>query len=315
MENSETIALPDLELFSAPYFFFSINRKSELLYLSPSAEQILGYLPEKIIGRRYTEFLDPTSPLNSEIVDCRKYRFEVGVNYQQLHVVETKDSKLKVLKIQTYGESNEKGRVKIIHGIAQDVTDIYFVEQEMHSRLTELEKSDRRLSERERKVMELVVSGMLNKSIARKLDIRERSVEKIRSRLVEKFEAETMFEVVSKATELKILQDVILLAHDAHDGPVWGAAVMAVFWAGTVPVMVALVLGLSRLGTSIQKRIPVAMASLVILVGVFTIAFRAPVAIGNDSHVVDRPGSDRPDALIEQVQNVDHTELPCCSQK
>ena len=97
------------------------------------------------------------------------------------------------------------------------------------------------------------------------------------------------------------------------------------FWAGTVPVMVALVMGLSKLGTSIQKRIPVAMASLVILVGVFTIAFRAPVAIGNDSQVVDRPGADRPGAdrpgadrpgaLIEQVQNVDHTELPCCSQK
>lgn len=97
--------------------------------------------------------------------------------------------------------------------------------------------------------------------------------------------------------------------------PVWGAAVMAVFWAGTVPVMVALVLGLSKLGTSIQKRIPVAMASLVILVGVFTIAFRAPVAIGNDSNVVDRSGSDRPNALIEQVHSVDHTELPCCSQK
>lgn len=219
MKNSPSFALPDLELISAPYFFFSINRKSELLYVSPSTEQVLGYTPKKIIGRRYTEFLDPTSPLNSEVVDCRKFRFEGGENYEQLRVVETRGSKLKVLKVQTYGEQNEKGHVKIIHGIAQDVTDVYFVEQEMHNRLADLEESDRRLSERERMVMELVVSGMLNKSIARKLKIRERSVEKIRSRLVEKFNAETMFEVVSKATELKILQDVILLAHEPHDGP------------------------------------------------------------------------------------------------
>lgn len=97
--------------------------------------------------------------------------------------------------------------------------------------------------------------------------------------------------------------------------PVWGAAVMAVFWIGTVPVMVALVLGLSKLGASIQKRIPVAMAALVILVGIFTITLRAPVAIGNDSQIADTPGNVGPTSLIEKVQNIDHAELPCCSQK
>ena len=84
---------------------------------------------------------------------------------------------------------------------------------------------------------------------------------------------------------------------------------MAVFWAGTVPVMVALMLGLNHLGHSIQRRIPTAMASIVILVGVFTIAFRAPVAIGADTRVVGET-----DALIEQVNSIDQHELPCCSQ-
>lgn len=219
MKNSEKYALPDIELFSEPYFFFSINRKSELLYVSPSVEQILGYLPEKITGQRYTKFLDATSPLNADAEDCRKIRFEAGENYAQLRVLETSDSKLKVLKVQTYQAQDAKGRTSFVHGIAQDVTDVYFVEQEMHSRLITLEEADSRLSERERMVMELVVAGMLNKSIARKLNIRERSVEKIRSRLVEKFNAETMLEVISKATEFKILRDVILLAHDAHNGP------------------------------------------------------------------------------------------------
>lgn len=91
--------------------------------------------------------------------------------------------------------------------------------------------------------------------------------------------------------------------------PLWGAAVMAVFWSGTVPVMVALALGLNQLGQSVQRRIPVAMASIVILVGVFTIAFRAPVAIGNDTEVVGPSES-----LVNQVKNIDQSELPCCSE-
>jgi sulfite exporter TauE/SafE len=95
----------------------------------------------------------------------------------------------------------------------------------------------------------------------------------------------------------------------AGTGSPWqGAVVMVVFWSGTVPIMAALMLGLSGLGSSIQRRIPVAMASMVIVIGIFTIVFRAPVAIGGDTKVVGQNG-----ALIEQVQNIDHAELPCCS--
>ncbi len=92
--------------------------------------------------------------------------------------------------------------------------------------------------------------------------------------------------------------------------PVIGAVVMAVFWSGTVPIMVALMLGWNQLGHSIQRRIPVAMASLVILIGIFTITFRAPIAIGKETKVVDQTG-----ALIEQVRDLDETELPCCEEK
>ena len=84
---------------------------------------------------------------------------------------------------------------------------------------------------------------------------------------------------------------------------------MAVFWAGTVPIMAALMFGLSGLGQSIQRRVPVAMASLVIVIGVFTILFRAPIAIGEDTKVVGQT-----DEMIQQIQNVDHSELPCCQE-
>lgn len=92
--------------------------------------------------------------------------------------------------------------------------------------------------------------------------------------------------------------------------PLQGAIVMAVFWAGTVPIMAALMLGVSGLGKTIQRRIPAAMASLVILIGIFTIAFRAPVVIGEDTNIVGNS-----EALIQQVQNVDQDKLPCCSEE
>lgn len=92
--------------------------------------------------------------------------------------------------------------------------------------------------------------------------------------------------------------------------PLWGAAVMAVFWAGTAPIMVALALGLNKIGKSFQKRIPVAMAALVILVGVFTIAVRAPVAIGGETKIAEGT-----EGMVEQVREVDHSELPCCGGK
>ncbi len=90
--------------------------------------------------------------------------------------------------------------------------------------------------------------------------------------------------------------------------PVSGVLLMATFWLGTVPIMTALVLGVNQIGKRIRKRLPVIMASLVVLIGVFTISFRAPVVIGAEPNVVSGI-----EALTEQVTNVDQHELPCCS--
>jgi sulfite exporter TauE/SafE len=90
--------------------------------------------------------------------------------------------------------------------------------------------------------------------------------------------------------------------------PFWGAIVMTAFWAGTVPIMAALMLGFGHLGTSIQKHIPVTMAVVVIAVGVFTIVFRAPVAIAGEQFKVVNNKQE----LIQQINSVNHGQLPCC---
>lgn len=91
--------------------------------------------------------------------------------------------------------------------------------------------------------------------------------------------------------------------------PLWGALVMAVFWAGTVPIMSALILGFDRIGVAVQRHVPTMMASLVIAIGVFTIVYRAPVVIGSEANVVSGTKN-----LTSQIKHIDHQSLPCCHQ-
>lgn len=91
--------------------------------------------------------------------------------------------------------------------------------------------------------------------------------------------------------------------------PWWGAVLMASFWAGTVPIMAALMLGFGQLGASIQKHVPVTMAVIVIAIGVFTIVFRAPIVMAGEQFEVVNGKQN----LIQQVEGIDQEQLPCCS--
>jgi len=92
--------------------------------------------------------------------------------------------------------------------------------------------------------------------------------------------------------------------------PLWGTILMMVFWAGTVPIMTALMLGFHKFGQGLQKRVPVMMACLVIFLGVFTLVFRAPVVLNQAPSIV--LGAE---ALTEQINQIDQSELPCCSEE
>ncbi|QNN23421.1 response regulator transcription factor [Planctomycetales bacterium ZRK34] len=74
----------------------------------------------------------------------------------------------------------------------QKLRDNEQVVQEVESGLSEL-------SPREREVMELVVTGMLNKQIAAELGISIKTVEVHRARVMEKMQAESLAELVRKA--------------------------------------------------------------------------------------------------------------------
>ena len=75
----------------------------------------------------------------------------------------------------------------------------------MFQRRDELARISEAISNRERDVLERVMSGKLNKSIAKELSVSQRTVESARSRLMRKFGANTSAEMVRIATELEML--------------------------------------------------------------------------------------------------------------
>lgn len=128
---------------------------------------------------------------------------------------------------------------------------------------------------------------------------------------------------------------VFALAAASTASPILGGLVMAVFWAGTVPILLALGFGWGRLSSKFQAKVPFVMSALVILIGVFTVVYRSPIDLGtmvaidqvlhgDEKQTTDALGSVTPAALIrpknaqeavEQIQSLDHRQLPCCQGK
>jgi FixJ family two-component response regulator len=74
---------------------------------------------------------------------------------------------------------------------------------EKERELTQLRTRSGRLSAREREVMKLVVTGMLNKQVAAELDASEATIKMYRSQVMKKMQAKSLPELVRMADKLK----------------------------------------------------------------------------------------------------------------
>ena len=83
--------------------------------------------------------------------------------------------------------------------------------------------------------------------------------------------------------------------------PLWGTLVMVSFWAGTVPILSALILGAGKLTNSLGRRVPYVMAGLVIAIGIFTMVYRAPVDLSDQS--VQAAGQGRQSSVMGKMNN------------
>jgi sulfite exporter TauE/SafE len=91
-----------------------------------------------------------------------------------------------------------------------------------------------------------------------------------------------------------------------------GAAIMAAFWSGTVPVLAVLGVGVQKLAGPLRRHLPTATAVLVVAVGVATVFGRLTVpayadgaAEGDHTHV-------SLDESVERVGSLNASPPPCC---
>lgn len=91
--------------------------------------------------------------------------------------------------------------------------------------------------------------------------------------------------------------------------PVQGAAVMAVFWAGTLPMMVGLGLGLQKLAGPLRRHVPALTSIALVAVGLYTLVVRLSVPAGAAWIVAPADSA----SAAERVRALNAEEMPCCA--
>jgi sulfite exporter TauE/SafE len=93
--------------------------------------------------------------------------------------------------------------------------------------------------------------------------------------------------------------------------PITGAAVMAIFWAGTVPILAGLGIGAQALAGPLRARLPVLTSVLLVGVGIYTVFGRLTL-----------PALAKPEAAVRVVSDAGEERLevsrdlpPCCRQE
>ncbi len=93
-----------------------------------------------------------------------------------------------------------------------------------------------------------------------------------------------------------------------------GTLVMAAFWAGTVPILVAIGVGAQVLAIPLRRFAPSITAVLLVVLGVLAIVGRPPTAaaaIQKHKKMMEMEQMDAGEAA-ESAAGMEHGELPCC---
>jgi len=102
---------------------------------------------------------------------------------------------------------------------------------------------------------------------------------------------------------------VFALAAAGTASPIGGLLVMLLFWSGTLPILTLVVWGGSFLTRHRGVNVQPLVAVMVLLIGLGTILFRAPISLENTALAAPR----NPRETLLHVQRADEAELPCCS--
>lgn len=108
--------------------------------------------------------------------------------------------------------------------------------------------------------------------------------------------------------------------------PVTGMMVMGAFWAGAVPMLVAISWSSSAILSKLLQRFPYATAIVLIAAGLMTITYRQGFASMADlranfeqttaeSRDADGDDDGQYNGLIDQIDSLDHEKMPCCAAR
>ncbi len=87
---------------------------------------------------------------------------------------------------------------------------------------------------------------------------------------------------------------------------------MVAFWAGTVPVLASLGVGVQAFAGTLGRRMPLITSALIVLLGLYTISSRSiRPAQAYDSPITVQSGED----AVDQVKEIQQTTPPCCRDK
>ncbi|MCP4898680.1 MAG: sulfite exporter TauE/SafE family protein [bacterium] len=96
-----------------------------------------------------------------------------------------------------------------------------------------------------------------------------------------------------------------------------GILVMAAFWAGTVPILVATGLGVQLAAAPLRRAVPSLTAVLLVAMGIFAIFSRpASVTAALATHEAMHNGTAEghtPDEVVDMVEGLVDMEKPCCT--
>ncbi|MCC9600364.1 LuxR C-terminal-related transcriptional regulator [Stieleria sp. JC731] len=216
MYSVSPLDLPQATDFTDPYFFFANRGRTELTYVSPSIERVLGYNPTTIVGASYVDFLVSDDPLNDDVEECQNTDLSGGRTIHALRSVFDQSGRRRVLSVNTVGVCERPaGPVVRRHSIARDVTESVESHRQLMMRLHSLDRAARQLSSQERDVAERIMQGKMNRDIARELKISDRTVERRRAAIMKHLGAATVSEMVAKLVERDLLRQWTYSASDA----------------------------------------------------------------------------------------------------
>lgn len=95
--------------------------------------------------------------------------------------------------------------------------------------------------------------------------------------------------------------------------PLDGALTMAAFWAGTLPVMVSLGVGLRALTGPLRTHVPIISSLTIVVVGLATVFGRISLPVMTKDQLTRTTPKSLQESL-DTVSGASHSELPCCSE-